>query len=202
MQISDITGVILAGGYSSRMKANKAFVKVGGIAIIDRIIPEFARAFQETMIICNEPELYQAYGVPVFADIYPRQGPVSGIHAGLFYASKNWIYVQSCDLPFMNPDLAKMLGQKAASGDYDCVVPEIDGHLQPLSALYRKTAMPIMEDCLSHDRLKLTRVIAEELVMCRVPESQLESLGDLSLMFLNVNDEDTLYIAEQRARGL
>lgn len=182
------------------MKINKAFVKVGGIAIIDRILPRFKEAFAETLIISNDPELYEKYGAPVYTDIYPRQGPVSGIHAGLFYAGQQLVYVQSCDLPFMIPDLAGLLQSKM--GKYDCAVPVINGQMQPLAALFKKSLLPVFEDSLQQGKLKLTRLIAEGLNVRLVAEDELQGMGNLDLMFLNVNDEDTLKIAEQRARGI
>lgn len=200
MGLSDVSGIVLAGGRSSRMKLNKAFIQVGGIAIIERILPGLSRVCSETLIISNEPELYQKYGVPVYTDVYPRQGPVSGIHAGLFYANQQLAFFQSCDLPFMNPELAVLL--KARIGSRDCAVPVVGGQMQPLAALFKKSFLPVFDDALRHGRLKLTRLLAEHANTCLVPEEELQELGDLDLLFLNVNDAATLKIAEQRARGL
>lgn len=200
MRFDSISGVVLAGGQSSRMKLNKAFVKVGGIAIIDRILPVFREAFAETLIISNTPELYEELGLPVYTDIYPRQGPVSGVHAGLFYARNQLVYVQSCDLPFMTPELAGMLLEKI--GIHDCAVPIINGKMQPLAGLFKKSLLSTFESSLQEGKLKLTRLIQENLNVRLVSEEELRGLGDLGLKFLNVNDEETLKIAEQRARGI
>ncbi len=182
------------------MKLNKAFVKVGGVTIIDRILLQFTSTFDETLIISNEPELYKDYGVSVHTDIYPRQGPVSGIHAGLFYAKKPLVYVQSCDLPFMIPSIADILCTKIE--DYDCAIPVINGLMQPMSGLYHKALMPVFEKFLINDKLKLTRLIEEALNARWVCEDELSALGDIELRFLNVNDEEALKKAEQQARGL
>lgn len=182
------------------MRVNKAFVRVGGIAIIDRILSGFQAAFAEALIISNDPELYRQCGVPVYTDIYPRQGPVSGIHAGLFHADHPLAFVQSCDLPFMTPALAGLLCGKIEG--YDCAVPVIRGQMQPLAALYRKSLLEVFADSLQYGKLKLTRFISESLNMRLVDEGELLELGNLEILFMNVNDEETLKIAEQHARRL
>jgi len=182
------------------MRVNKAFVRVGGIAIIDRILPGFQAYFAEALIISNDPELYRQCGVPVYTDIYPRQGPVSGIHAGLFHACQPLAFVQSCDLPFMPPELAGLLRDLIEG--YDCAVPFINGQMQPLAALYRKSLLDVFASSLQLGKLKLTRFISENLNVRLVDEGEMRELGNLEMLFMNVNDEETLKIAEQHARRL
>jgi len=179
------TGVILAGGRSSRMKFNKAFAQVGGKSVIKIIIDKFGPFFDETIIISNDPELYEHFGFPVYKDIYPRMGPVSGIHAGLFYAQHEAVFILGCDMPFMNMPLVKYLLESL--NDYDSVVPEIDSYLQPLSAVYSKNCLPILNACLKTNRVKLIRIF-EELKALVVPRDILAKYGVVEEMFLNVND--------------
>ena len=86
------SGIILAGGKSSRMKFNKAFARITSQTAIEIIIKKFQAFFCETIIISNDPEEYLHLGLPVFTDVYPRQGPVNGIHSALYYASNESIF--------------------------------------------------------------------------------------------------------------
>lgn len=196
MNLIKASGVILAGGRSTRMKFNKAFAQIEGRPVINIIIDKFSQVFDETIIISNEPQLYESFGPKVYTDVYPGLGPISGIHAGLYWASYDKAFVSGCDMPFMNMDLVKDMISKL--DNYDSVVPQIDSHLQPLSAVYSRKCLPVITDCLENNKLKLVRIFEEfnALVLTR---SELERYGIVEELFLNVNDIQALDRATQIA---
>ena len=147
------SGVILAGGRSSRMKFNKAFAEISGQPVINIIADKFAGLFDETIIISNEPELFEHLGLAVYTDIYPRMGPVSGIHSGLYHARYDRVFILGCDVPFMNMELVEYMVTNM--GDYDSVVPEIDSYLQPLAAVYNRKCLPVLTACLQEQQGKV-----------------------------------------------
>lgn len=188
----EASGVILAGGRSSRMKFNKAFAEISGKPVIDIIINKFAKLFDETIIISNDPELYEHLGLAVYTDIYPRMGPVSGIHSGLYHARFDRAFILGCDVPFIDMKLVEYM--LAKMGDYDSVVPEIDSYLQPLAAVYNRKCLPILTACLQEDRVKLIRIF-EELNPLVLGRDELEQFGIVEEIFLNVNDIEALNLA-------
>lgn len=193
------SGVILAGGRSSRMKFNKAFATIREKPVIHIIIEKFQAFFAETIIISNEPELYTSFQLPVYKDIYPYLGPVSGIHSALVNASYDRMFVLGCDMPFMNMQLVEyMLNQV---DKYDSVVPEIESFLQPLAAVYKRSCLPVFSECLQHEKLKLVRIF-EELDALVMKEDKLMKFGSIREMFFNVNDPQALAEAQKMARGL
>lgn len=190
------SGVILAGGRSSRMKFNKAFAEIGGRPVINIIIDKFSRLFDETIIISNEPQLYEQLGLDIYPDVYPRMGPVSGIHSGLYHAHYDAAFVSGCDIPFINMELVEYMINNL--GDYDSVVPEIDSYLQPLSAVYSRKCLPVLTACLENNKVKLIRIF-EELNAKVLPRFELEKFGIVEEIFLNVNDIEALNIATKIA---
>ena len=190
------SGVILAGGRSSRMKFNKAFAEIGGRPVINIIIDKFSRLFDETIIISNEPQLYEQLGLDIYPDVYPRMGPVSGIHSGLYHAHYDAAFVSGCDVPFINMELVEYMINNL--GDYDSVVPEIDSYLQPLSAVYSRKCLPVLTACLENNKVKLIRIF-EELNAKVLPRYELEKFGIVEEIFLNVNDIEALNIATKIA---
>lgn len=183
------SGVINAGGRSTRMQYNKAFAEIGGKPLIEIIINKFEPFFSEIIIVSNQPELYEKYGYKTYPDIYPGKGPVGGIHTALHNANFEQIFMLGCDMPFMDMRIAEFLLEKLY--DKDSAVPRIKGYLQPMSAAYSKKCLPRLIYNLETDRLKLTRLF-EELNAEIVEEEELERFGDLDEIFLNVNDQITL----------
>lgn len=190
------SGVILAGGKSTRMKFNKAFAYIGGQPVVQIILDKFKLFFDETIIISNEPKLYEDLGFAIYPDVFPGLGPVAGIHSALYHAGSDNVFVMGCDMPFMNMDLVRFLFDNL--GDYECVVPELDSHLQPLSAVYSKKCLPVLTQCLENDKLKLIRVF-EELYARVITDKEMECFGNPREIFMNVNDQAALEIAQQIA---
>lgn len=190
------SGVVLAGGKSTRMKFNKAFATIAGQPVIQIILDKCKPFFTETIIISNEPQLYEGFGLEIHPDVYPGLGPVAGIHSALYHARHDAVFIMGCDMPFMNMDLVKFLLDGLE--DYESVVPELDQRLQPLSAVYSKKCLPILTECLEHDKLKLIRIF-EEFYTRVITEEQLKLFGNPREIFMNVNDQGALEIAQQIA---
>jgi len=76
-----MTGIILAGGKSSRMGFNKAFIEVNGVRIIERTVNLFKEIFNEVMIITNTPLEYEEFDVRTATDLIRGAGSVVFIQA-------------------------------------------------------------------------------------------------------------------------
>ncbi|WP_156203694.1 molybdenum cofactor guanylyltransferase [Candidatus Syntrophocurvum alkaliphilum] len=183
------------------MKYNKAFAKIDGKPIIEIIMAKFSNYFDETIIISNQPDLYKQLGVPIYTDIYPSKGPMSGIHSALVNATNDTIFTSACDMPFIDMDLVSYLINK--KNNHDIVVPEINGYYQALSALYTKNCITVLENCLINEKLKLIKIY-EQLNTLVVKEKNLlkHSKNNLEDVFLNINDEISLTRANKLAGRL
>jgi len=84
---------------------------------------------------------------------------------------------------------------------FDTVVPSIDSYLQPISAVYSKSCLPLLTDCLENNKLKLT-MIFEELNSLIVDENDLQQFGTIEEILFNVNDSKALITARQIAGRL
>lgn len=196
-----VSGIVLAGGRSSRMNFyNKAFAEIGGKSSLQIIMDKFCRIFEETIIITNDPELYEGFAQRIEPDIFPRRGPVAGIHAALYHASYNSVFVLGCDMPFIDTGVIAYMVEQI--GDHQAVVPEIDGRLQPLAALYSRSCLPVFEHHLQQDKLKLIRIIQEELDIRVIKEQELAQFGQVKEIFFNVNDAAALLKAQEIAGRL
>lgn len=133
---SDITGVILAGGKSSRMGVNKALLQLGEQKIIERIVDLMRSIFSEVIIITNTPEEYEFLNLSLFEDIYKWKGPLAGIHSALVHSQTEKVFVLSCDVPLMTKEMIEYII------NYESNKPikfcEAAGYHQPLVGVYSK----------------------------------------------------------------
>ncbi|GAM09117.1 putative molybdenum cofactor guanylyltransferase [Geobacter sp. OR-1] len=138
-----ISGVILVGGKSRRMGRDKAFLKIGGVTIFERIAGLFRESFSRVLLVGDREERFAGYNLPVIPDIYPGSA-LGGVYTGLYHAQTEHVFVTSCDLPFPNRELLRYLC--SLRHGYDAVVPLTEHGYEPLFALYSKNCLgPIRE---------------------------------------------------------
>ncbi|OAT79876.1 molybdenum cofactor guanylyltransferase [Desulfotomaculum copahuensis] len=145
-----VTGVVLAGGNSSRMGANKALLKLAGRRLIERVVCALQNAFGRVMLVVNNFDDYRCLGLPMVSDVYPGRGPLSGIHAGLLHAKTPYIFVAACDLPLADARLARHMAALAPGSDV--VIARSGGCLEPLFAVYSRECLAPVENLLRSGR--------------------------------------------------
>lgn len=177
------TGVVLAGGKSSRMGDNKAFLQVEGRPLIERVVAALREVFPEVMI-AGDPEIYRGLAEKVVPDILPGLGPLGGIHAALTFASHELVFIAACDLPFADGELARYVAQRAEG--FDAAVPYVGGRLEPLFAAYRKTCLEALNRHIGAGRLRVVGFLGEVRV-CYLTEADFSWRHNFRRVFLNVN---------------
>jgi molybdopterin-guanine dinucleotide biosynthesis protein A len=148
---SNITGVILAGGKSSRMGVNKSFLKLGSQTIIERIVNLMKSIFSEVIIITNTPDEYKFLNLPLYEDIYKWKGPLAGIHSALTQSQTEKIFVLSCDVPLMSKEMIEyVIEYKSNKSIIFC---EAAGYHQPLVGVYSKKILSEIEKFISNNEM-------------------------------------------------
>ena len=148
-----MTAVILAGGKSSRMGSNKAFLKIKGKTFIERQIDLLREMFDEIFISANTPSEYESLNLPVFKDLYPEKGPLCGIYTSLINSDSASTFMLACDMPFVESELIKYL--KDFTKEYDVVVPKSERGLEPLHAFYSKNCIEPIKRELDSNNLRI-----------------------------------------------
>ena len=183
-QISQVAGVVLAGGKSSRFGSNKALALHQGTALIETIARRLTGLFPETLLITNTPEAYNFLGWPMAGDQYRDCGPLAGIHAALKTISQPRAFVCGCDMPLVNPELIRFLCE--LPGDHEVVLPWLDE-----GAVYSKEILPRIEEHLARNQCKIGMVY-EKLRIRKVTAAEiLQVLPDLTT-FQNINNQQDL----------
>jgi molybdopterin-guanine dinucleotide biosynthesis protein A len=195
-----ISAAILAGGQSSRMGANKAFVPVGGRPIIERVIERVHRLADELVIVANDPAAYAHLGLPTFTDLLPGKGPLGGLYTALSRTCGEHILVVSCDQPFLNPEVLRFLLDLRHG--YDVVVPlNRESYPQSMHAVYGRGCLEPIRRCLDADRLKVIGFHSDVRVRS-VTAEEIDRLDPQRLSFFNVNTPADLAEAERLAASM
>jgi len=190
------TGVILAGGLSTRLSGrNKAFIEVNGKKIIDRTYNLFRQLFQEIILVTNDPGSYIDWDLQIVSDIYKVRSSMTGLHAGLTYASNPFIFAVACDSPFLNKELIEKVLSYVDDGT-QVVVPEVTLGFEPLFAAYSKSCLDAFENCLNQKRFQIMQIFRKKRVK-KIPEHVLRKIDPELLSFYNINTPEHISAAEK-----
>jgi molybdopterin-guanine dinucleotide biosynthesis protein A len=195
MTFKFIEGFVLAGGKSSRMKTDKAFLKFNGETFLQRAVNALSAACHERVkIVINEnqkakfEESFASFDF-VF-DIFPERGALGGIHAALNGCETEYAIILACDLPFVTGDAVKILANIALNSPENvaAVVPrQTDGRIQPLCAVYKiKSCLPKIEELLESENSVSMRDFLG-LVPAHFVELDKLPAADKEKIFFNVN---------------
>ena len=131
----NFSAVILAGGESSRMGRDKAWLETDGQTLIAAAVEKARRAGAgEVFISGRSGEDYSALQCPVLLDLEPGCGPLGGIERALHVCTAPLLLVLAVDMPYMT---AEFLQRMASRCDRETgAVPKLKGRLEPLAAIY------------------------------------------------------------------
>jgi molybdopterin-guanine dinucleotide biosynthesis protein A len=149
--------IIMAGGSSSRMGADKSMLPVEGRPMIERICGQLRGSFNQILISTNDTDKFAFLGERIVTDKVPGQGPLMGIVSALQVSDNELNFIVACDIPHVNlPFVRRMI---AEAKDADIAVPvNRDGKYEPLFAVYNKSALAAINEVLASGRRKISDV--------------------------------------------
>jgi len=156
----DITGIVLAGGKSSRMGSDKGLIKIDNKTFVENVIAAMEPLVNEIIIVSNNPE-YDQFGFYRVEDDIKDSGPLAGLYSGLKYSNSEFNLVLSCDIPIIKTEIL----EKLIEVDYkNYEVTQIESHnkTMPLIAIYQKQCMHKCLELLQQDERRL-RVAVNQL---------------------------------------
>jgi molybdopterin-guanine dinucleotide biosynthesis protein A len=193
----DVTVFILAGGKSTRMGADKAFVDYEGRTLLARAL-DLARSVTADVRIVGSREKFAPFA-PVVEDVFRDCGPLGGIHAALRASSTDLNVMLAVDTPFVSwAFLQYLISQARSAPEATVVVPRGDAGWQPLCSIYRPEFAEAAEQALRAGQNRIDRLFDE--VRIRVIEpAELEAAGFSPAIFRNLNTPEELAAERRRA---
>lgn len=191
-----ITGVVLAGGRSSRLGGqDKGLLPFDGRPLVEWVIEALAPQVGELLISANRNlEQYASYGLPVVTDLDPGfQGPLAGFRSAMRAARTGWIVTLPCDAPNPAPDLVARLVLALREQGGDLAVATDGQCMQPVHALLPVRLAADLDAFLDTGERRITRWYSRHRVA-------LADFADRPDCFANINTpEDASRLRRGRA---
>jgi molybdopterin-guanine dinucleotide biosynthesis protein A len=189
----DCAAFILAGGKSTRMGTDKAFVMLNGRTLLQHAL-DVVRAVTANVRIVGAASKFQQFA-PVVEDIFSGCGPLAGIHAALQSSASDLNLILAVDIPFVPADLLRyLLTQALGHPDAVAIVPRTGEGRQPLCAVYRREFVNPAENALRAGNYKIGALFGKIKVLA-VEEYELAAHGFSPQAFCNLNTQEKLVAA-------
>ena len=196
--MSEISAVVLAGGQSRRLGANKAFIEIGGQTLIKRVLQTISPLTEDVIVVTSEAEPFRHLGVHLMGDVYPGKSSLGGIYSGLLAAKYQQALVVGCDMPFLNGALLRYMVSLA--GEYEVIIPSYDSFLEPLHAIYHKQCLEPMRLLVEANRLRISEVFCKGRIRYITAE-EIATFDPAHLSFFNINTPEDLLRARELAQS-
>jgi molybdenum cofactor guanylyltransferase len=183
-RVPDLTAFVLAGGNSTRMGTDKAFLEFKGLSLVERALRTLRALTPEVMIVGERAKFAQY--APVVEDAFRARGPLGGIHAALAATATDLNIILAVDLPFIEVRFLKFLVKKAHTADALVVLPRAAGGLQPLCSVFRKDVQLVAERALLRKENKIDSLFKEVATLV-IEEDELQRRRFPASMFDNLN---------------
>lgn len=199
--IEDCTAIILAGGDSQRMGSDKANLLLDEQTLLQRVIATMQKIFPQVIVSVRQP--HPEIDLPQVCDEQPNDrmpgaGPLAGLAAGLGHVTTLWAFVVACDMPFVVPAMVELLGQYR--GQYQAVVPVVQGHPQPLASFYATSCLGAIRAHLAGGGKNSLRAILEQLQVRYVDETELLKADPALRSFFDLDTPQDVAIAMRHVR--
>jgi ABC-type transporter Mla maintaining outer membrane lipid asymmetry ATPase subunit MlaF/molybdopterin-guanine dinucleotide biosynthesis protein A len=189
----DLTAFILAGGKSTRMGADKAFVMLDGQTLLARAL-ELAHSVTTDVRVVGDPARFSSFA-PVVEDVFPDCGPLGGIHAALRASATDLNVILAVDTPFVSPALLRYLITRSKNSPAATVtLVRTNEGSQPLCAVYRRAFADTAEQALHAGRYKIDPLFTTTQTQM-IAESELRNAGFSLSMFRNLNTPEEVATA-------
>ncbi|WP_242157613.1 molybdenum cofactor guanylyltransferase [Aestuariivivens sediminis] len=183
IRTKNITGIILAGGKSSRMGTDKGLLEINQKPFVTHIADALQPLVSEIMIVSDNSK-YDVFGYRRILDVFKDSGPLDGVYSGLKASKTEYNLVLSCDIPLIKTIVLKQLIDSIDATN-DVFQIESNGKTMPLVALYKKTCFRTFQELLVNHEKRLQFAVNQ----CKVKNIKLKHRYDHTITNVNTKQE-------------
>jgi len=176
---------VLAGGESRRMGRPKAALPWGAGTLAAHQTARLARLFEEVWVVVKREPEWAVGPARVLLDGDAEPAAVHGLRRALAEAADR-VFVLAVDLPALAESVIREVARRGLATARPAVVPEADGRLQPLAAVWRREALPELDRRLARGERSL-HGLAEDVGAEVMREPEWRAFDPSGNSFLNAN---------------
>jgi molybdopterin-guanine dinucleotide biosynthesis protein A len=193
--ITDVTGILLAGGKSRRMGKDKRFIFLGQRTLFERSRAVLCELFEQVCVVIAQDSPSLHTDVPVVRDLIPDCGSLGGLYTGLRLAKTQHIFLAASDMPFLNPEVIRyMVGLKDRM---DIVISRWATRLQTTHAVYGQNCLPVIEEMMNLHNKKIHSMMDHPTLHVRViAEREIRQIEGGGRSMFNINTPSDLEQAQ------
>ena len=186
----DVTGIVLAGGKSSRIGEEKGLTLFNGKPLVSYAIDTLKPLCGKLVISANNHQKkYEGYGFEVVEDQIKDIGPMGGLFTCIKRSSTRYNIVLSCDTPFVNTGLFNYLLDGIEN--FQAAIPvHNNGLVEPLCAVYSTNSIWNLQLTIEKRNYKLMDFLHE------INHKKMEIHSNLPFysddLFVNINTKNDL----------
>lgn len=184
----NIKGLVLIGGKSSRMGADKS-----ELAYQDKPQKEICKALLESLGIETFYSVKESQNNNEISDVIPDLGPMGGIYSAFQKDSQSSWLVLATDLPFVKEELIQLLVSKRNPSKFaTTVIGKSKEFPEPLIAIYEPKAYASLQDSIENGNLSLRSMLSK---------SDIEIIEVNDLLIRNINTREEYELAKQELKS-
>ena len=192
------TVAINAGGQSRRMGRDKALVELDGRPMLEHVIERVSGLGQaQTLLVSNDHAAHARFGLPLVRDSLPDAGSLGGIYTALLHSQCGHTLVVACDMPVLSPALLRHMLALRAEGEYDVIVPRVNGYPQGLHAVYGQGCIAPIRAQIDAGRLKVIGFY-DQVRVRYLDEDEWQPHDPTGQALNNINTPEELAAAQER----
>jgi len=197
-----MTLAVQAGGSSSRMGRDKAFVPFLGKTLIERVLERTTLIASEVLITTNSPENYTFLRVSLAPDLLPGHGALGGLFTALRAARHPLVAVVACDMPFANAALLAAQCDWLVQSGAAAAIPCTEHGLEPFHAVYHaESCIPAIQAALQAGKKRVDSWLPDVKIRY-ITHAEIIRYDPQNLAFRNVNTPEELEQTQKIARDL
>lgn len=192
----ELTAAVIAGGTARRMGTDKRLILVDGVPLLARSVAAVARVAGEVLVATtpDHPLPVELPDVRIVVDRVTNGGPLAGIEAALAAASHPLVLVVAADMPWLAEPLLELLVAGARDAkDADAIAIQSDRGLEPMLAVYRKTALRTLTALVDRGEHRVGRLL-ELIDTVAVPPHDWRQVDPDGRSLVNLNTREDLHL--------
>lgn len=181
----DCAVIIVAGGKSRRMGADKRMLLFGRQKLLTIAVEKAKVISDEVILVLGEPIEIDCQ-VKIVFDKLKGHGPLIGLYSGLLETRKKKALLLPCDMPLVTVELLRTLINQAEG--YDITILKHRSIVEPLCSVYSKNVIPVIEEQFQERTLSLLSLLKNPKLRIKIVKVENKFNGnDTDLLFFNIN---------------